>query len=45
MSVEDILKALVAANAGLLAMFIHHMFRCRDIRVELERLKRKVDER
>ena len=45
MSVEDILKLLIASNGGLLAMFVYHMFKCRDIRLELERLKRKVDER
>jgi hypothetical protein len=38
-SVEAILKILILCNSGLLCMFVWHLFKCRDTRVELASMK------
>lgn len=39
MTIEMILRILIAAQSGLLGMFIWHLFKCRDTRVELATMR------
>jgi hypothetical protein len=42
MTVDQILMVLIGCNAGLLAMFIWHLFKCRDTRIDLATIKQAV---
>lgn len=39
MSESDIIKILIACQAGLLAMFVWHLFKCRDTRIDIATIK------
>jgi hypothetical protein len=43
MSEADVLKILIASQAGLLGMFIWHLFKCRDTRIDLAMIKGTID--
>lgn len=43
MSEADIIKILIACQAGLLAMFIWHLFKCRDVRIDIAMIKGAID--
>lgn len=42
MSTDDLLKILIGTQAGLAAMFVWHLFKCRDTRVDLATIKGAV---
>lgn len=39
MSEADIIKILIACQAGLLGMFVWHLFRCRDVRIDIATIR------
>ena len=43
MSVEQVLYILIACNAGLLGMFIAHLAKCRDTRVDIAVIKATLE--
>ena len=43
MSVEQVLYILIACNAGLLGMFVWHLFKCRDTRIDMAVIKNTLD--
>lgn len=42
MSEADLIKILIACNAGLLGMFLHHIVKCRDTRVDIATIKGSI---
>lgn len=39
MTEADLIKILIACNGGLLGLFLHHIVKCRDTRVDLATIK------
>ncbi len=39
MTIESLLTILIACDAGLLGMLIWHLFKCRDIRVDISEIR------
>lgn len=43
MSEVDIIKILIVSQGGLLAMFIWHLFKCRDVRIDIATIKGSIE--
>lgn len=43
MSVEALIVILISAQGGLLAMFIVHLFKCRDTRVDIAAIRGSIE--
>jgi hypothetical protein len=42
-TIEALLALLIACDAGLLGLFVTHLFKCRDIRVDLASMRVELD--
>ncbi len=42
LSTDDLIKVLIACDVGLLSLIVVHLFKCRDIRVDLASLDMQV---
>ena len=42
MSEADLIKILIACNGGLLMMFLHHIVKCRDTRLDIAVIKGSI---
>lgn len=42
LSTDDLIKVLIACDVGLLSLIVVHLFRCRDIRVDVSALEVQV---
>jgi hypothetical protein len=43
MSEADVIKILIAGQAGLLAMFVWHLFKCRDVRIDIATIRGSIE--
>lgn len=42
MDADSLVKLLIASQAGLLGMFVWHLFKCRDTRVDIASIKQSL---
>lgn len=43
MDADSLIKILIASQAGLLSMFVFHLFRCRDTRVDIAAIRGSIE--
>jgi hypothetical protein len=43
MSESDIIKILIGSQAGLLGLFVWHLFKCRDTRIDIAMIKGSLE--
>lgn len=42
MSTEELVRLLIGSQAGLLAMFVWHLFKCRDTRIDIAVIREQL---
>lgn len=43
MDIDSVVKILIGCQAGLLGMFIWHLFKCRDTRVDIAAIRGSIE--
>lgn len=44
MTEADVIKILIAGQSGLLGMFIWHLFKCRDVRIDIATIRGAMEQ-